>query len=100
MEFIDERSKTQNRVGFRRKQNSDDGEAGAWEYLILPEAWKAEVCKGFNAARIADEMIKRKLMRQGELRKNGKHRPKVVVRVPGEKSQRYYIVSPSDSSDA
>jgi uncharacterized protein (DUF927 family) len=44
-------SKTINRAGFRRKVSTEDG--GRWEYLILPETWKTEVCRGLDAQRAA-----------------------------------------------
>src|SRR5262249_10284433 len=35
-----------NRVGFRRRQGPEDGD---WQYMILPEQWRTEVAKGFDA---------------------------------------------------
>ena len=37
-----------NRVGFRRRVH------GAWEYHVLPQAWRNEVCKGLNPRRVAE----------------------------------------------
>src|SRR5205807_1098442 len=36
-------ARTINRAGFRRRTGSGDTER--WEYLILPETWRTEVCK-------------------------------------------------------
>jgi putative DNA primase/helicase len=49
-----------NRVGFRR-----DVEGGT-EYLILPESFKAEVCKGHNAKRAATVLLEKGLLLPGE----------------------------------
>ncbi len=39
----------QNRAGWRVPPKGDEG----WQYLILPEAWRDEVCKGLNPANVA-----------------------------------------------
>jgi uncharacterized protein (DUF927 family) len=41
-----EEPRTINRAGFRRQVPDSSGE---WEYLILPQMWKAEICKGLDA---------------------------------------------------
>ena len=53
--------KTINRAGFRRKN-----EEGRWEYLVLPEAWKNEVCKGHDARAVARDLIARKMLVPGD----------------------------------
>lgn len=58
-----------NRAGFRRK------EASAWDYLVLSEVWRNEICKGFDAAMIAKIMIDRGWMKPGD----GKNRAKKEV---------------------
>ncbi len=50
-----------NRAGFRR-ETSD----AVWEYFVLPEAWKREVCKGFDHVALARAMIGRGWLRPGE----------------------------------
>ena len=40
--------RTINRAGFRRLEN--EGKGDNWEYYVLPEAWRGEVCAGFDAA--------------------------------------------------
>ena len=42
-----------NRAGFKR-----DGCDGQTEYLILPEVFESEVCKGFSAIAVAKELEK------------------------------------------
>jgi hypothetical protein len=49
--------RTMNRAGFRRR-NAD----GQWEYLVLPEAWKDELCPGVDAKALAGEMAARGLL--------------------------------------
>lgn len=49
--------RTINRVGFRRS----DGNGGT-EYLVLPEAWKSEVCAGFDATMVAKALVGRGLL--------------------------------------
>jgi putative DNA primase/helicase len=79
-------TRTINRAGFRRRTGSGDAER--WEYLILPETWRGEVCKGLDAKRTADMLAVRGLLLGGTER----HRA-VTVRIKGEGSLRVYIVS-------
>jgi putative DNA primase/helicase len=79
-----EMARTINRAGFRRR--TDDGDA--WEYLILPETWKAEVCKGLDARQTADMLAGRGLL----VGSTKRHRS-VLVRIPTEGSRRVYVVS-------
>jgi len=61
---------TINRVGFRRRG------ADGWEYLILPEAWKKEVCKGLDPVRAANVLKDAGFLVPGE----GRHlMPKVSI---------------------
>lgn len=72
-----------NRVGFRRK-----GEGGCTEFIILPESFRVEVCKGFSerrAARVLAEAGWLKLSQVGQLKSErrlpdlGKVRTYIVV---------------------
>jgi hypothetical protein len=58
----------------------DGGESG-WDYFILPEAWKAEVCRGFDAKTLAHAMILRGLLLPD---RDGKHLAK-TIEIPGYK---------------
>jgi len=82
---------TINRVGFRRKDAKGD-----WEYLILPESWKDEVCKGLDHVRAANV-----LKDVGHLTPGDGHHltPKVLISGYGRK--RYYLINSSilDGSD-
>jgi uncharacterized protein (DUF927 family) len=76
---------TLNRAGWRRRVDvGDDG----WEFLILPETWKTEVCKGLNARRTADLLAARGLL----LGATGRHRSATVT-IPTEGKRRVYRVS-------
>ncbi len=79
-----------NRVGFRRQ--TDDG---GIEYLVLPEAWKSEVCVGFDATAVAKALHARGMLiprADGKLANN--------ARLPGFKgAARVYILSPALMAD-
>lgn len=78
-------ARTINRAGFRRRTGGRD----AWEYLILPETWKTEVCKGLDAKRTAELLDKRGFLMRGT--KQG--RLALSVRIPAEGVRRVYVVS-------
>jgi uncharacterized protein (DUF927 family) len=77
--------KTVNRAGFRRLEN--DGRGGRWEYYVLPEAWRQEVCKGLDAKAIAQAMADRKWLRPDGSRLTPK------PHIPGHGSTRVYVVT-------
>jgi uncharacterized protein (DUF927 family) len=56
---IDEKHapRTAYRAGFRRPVSTVDGQA--WEFFILPDVWRDEVCKGFNSVAVARLMHSR-----------------------------------------
>ena len=66
-----------NRVGYTGEY---EGEAEFW---VLPEAFRKQLCRGFKAGRVANE-----LKRQGLLRSD-KARPDVKVTVKGEDGNQY-----------
>ncbi|HEY4044452.1 MAG TPA: DUF927 domain-containing protein, partial [Rhodopila sp.] len=80
-------TRTINRAGFRRRVVEGGGNE-SWEYLILPEAWKNEICKGLDAKRTAELLVRRNLLVGGTAR----HRAASVT-IPGEGKRRAYIVS-------
>ncbi|GAB4069570.1 DUF927 domain-containing protein [Ancylobacter sonchi] len=61
-----------NRVGFRRRSD-----AGGTEYLVLPEAWRTEVCSGLDAAAVAKTLARRGCLVTGN---DGK--PQIKTRLP------------------
>lgn len=54
------RERTINRVGFRRRCAN-----GGVEYLVLPEAWKSDVCIGQDPVAVARALLKRGLLVPG-----------------------------------
>jgi uncharacterized protein (DUF927 family) len=78
--------RTINRAGFRRRVPDGTDE---WEFLVLPEAWKNEVCKALNAKATADLLIERELMRCSDY---PRHRSDLVM-ITGEGRRRVYRVS-------
>ena len=78
----DDGTKTIYRAGYRRQAGDIS------EFLILPEAWKNEVCKGLNPQRTADMLAKRGWLIGGDSR----HRASLVT-IPGEGKLRLYVVS-------
>ena len=52
---------TINRAGWRRRSNPTDPQS-AWEYLILPGAWKSELCAGFNASTVGRSLADKGLL--------------------------------------
>ncbi len=84
--------RTVNRAGFRRRAGD------AWGYLIFPQTWRAEVCKGLDPKLVADALIARGLL----LGSTRRHRA-ASEWVPGHgKKLRVYIVSGAilESGDA
>ncbi|WP_338662607.1 DUF927 domain-containing protein [Pararoseomonas sp. SCSIO 73927] len=77
--------RTTNRAGWRRRPAGDrDG----WEYLILPQAWTNDVCKGMDPKRVAAVLASQGLLAAGRKGKSSD-----VVKVPGEGNVRVYRVS-------
>ena len=76
----DTRIPVRDRAGYRRQIE------GAWEFYITPEAWKGEVCRGYNATTIAAEMVRRGFI-QG-----GTDQVARSLTVPGEGKKRLYCV--------
>jgi uncharacterized protein (DUF927 family) len=75
-----------NRAGFKRRATAD----GPWEFLILPEVWKTEVCRGHDSRLIAREMAGRGLLIPGT-----DNKPAALERVPGIGPTKLYRVAPS-----
>jgi uncharacterized protein (DUF927 family) len=74
--------RTINRVGFRRRHG--DG----WHYLILPESWRNEVCRGLDPARVAKLLIGQRLMLP-----DSDGRPDRKERITGHGRIRVFVVS-------
>jgi putative DNA primase/helicase len=82
MEPVDTEPRTFNRVGFWR-----EGEAGR-EFLVTSEAWRAEVCAGMDANRVA-----KVLATHGLLKKDTAGRNSITVTLPGLGKARCYVIS-------
>lgn len=81
-------SRTNNRAGYRRVEDGPDD--GRWEYLIFPEAWRKEVCKGLDAKRAA-----KVLYEAGHLKVGDPGRPTKSVRIPEEGLKRFFVLKNS-----
>ncbi|MFT8243957.1 DUF927 domain-containing protein [Roseomonas sp. BN140053] len=71
-----------NRAGWRRRAGED-----RWEYLILPEAWRDEVCRGLDGQQVARALDAAGLLERGE----GKNLA-ARVSIPGEGRPRLFVV--------
>ena len=80
--------RTINRAGFARPATRDSEDVA--EYLILPEAWKDEVCRGLDSKRAASILLSR-----GLLRGESSGRTTVREQLPGIGRSRVYAVSAS-----
>ncbi|WP_340675699.1 DUF927 domain-containing protein [Paraperlucidibaca sp.] len=77
-----------NRVGFIRESNNGR------EFLVMPEAFKVEICKGLDPKEVAAELIA-----IGWLKHEGRHHT-VKTTVAGLPSSRYYVFTPQLWEDA
>ncbi|MDL2291176.1 hypothetical protein LJC09_03640, partial [Desulfovibrio sp. OttesenSCG-928-F20] len=73
-----------NRVGFRRKAG------GKVEYIILPESFRQEVCKGLDPKRAAAVLESKGLLLRGD---GGNQRKETL---PGLGRQRCYVIALKD----
>jgi uncharacterized protein (DUF927 family) len=74
-----------NRTGFRRRCDH----RGCWEYMVLPEQWRGEVAKGFDAPALARAMIERR-----QIIPAGDGKAAKPVKVPGHGTVRLYVLAP------
>ncbi len=74
-----------NRVGFRRRASGTDEIS---EYLILPENFRTEVCKGFDPKFVANVLAER-----GYLQKSSDNKNQQNARLPGVGQTRVYVVN-------
>jgi putative DNA primase/helicase len=73
------------RVGFRRRTAD-----GAWEYHVLPQAWRNEVCKGLNPRRVAEVLAAADYLMAGN--EDGKCRYDVKRRIYGDTPMCTYLL--------
>jgi uncharacterized protein (DUF927 family) len=74
-----------NRAGFRKHSGRS---SGGWDFFILPDVWRAEVCRGLDATRVARVLAGRGLLLPDP---DGK-RLATTIREPGVASVRAYCV--------
>jgi len=82
--FPERDASVQNRVGF--KERRIDGV----HYFILPEAWRKELCKGYDSGLVADQMAKK-----GYLQKSTDGKLQDRRTLPGLVNQRCYHLLPT-----
>lgn len=76
------------RAGFKRRVESGD-DLDRFEYYLLPEVFKSEVCAGYSAMLVATELAQR-----GWLEKSSDDRLMVQKRIPDNGKMRVYVVKP------
>jgi len=81
---IDGQPRVINRAGFWQSVN------GLREHLILPEAWRKEVCAGLDAKQVARVLAERGILRTDA---GGKH--SMARTLPGLGKTRVYVVTPA-----
>lgn len=82
-----------NRAGFRRITFETSGrppEDQETEYLIFPQVWAGEVCKGHDPGAVA-----RLLTKRGALKTGDDGRPARSLTLPGEGKRRVYNITPA-----
>ncbi|MBF6570417.1 MAG: DUF927 domain-containing protein [Candidatus Binataceae bacterium] len=77
--------KTINRAGFKRRASD-----GGWEYFILPQVFRTEVCNGFDVPSLTRELVRRDIIVASP---DGK--PSRSERIPalGNKTTRVYRIT-------
>lgn len=88
----DHAPRVQNRAGWRRRVEGESTlpDEATTEFLIYPQVFKEEVCKGFNATAVAKLLAARGYLKAEP--NGGKLAPK--FKPPGEAHQRMYHVLP------
>ncbi|WP_308720892.1 DUF927 domain-containing protein [Komagataeibacter xylinus] len=87
-----ENIRTNYRAGFKRRVGTPEGDQ--WQYLLLPEMFRKEVCKGLDAKRAA-----RALCDAGYLLPDPSGRMSQSVRIPDVGRSRVYVVSSAIMGD-
>ena len=78
-------TKTQNRVGYRRNFYPDDD-----QYLVFPECFREEICKGYNYREAAKILLK-----HGFLEPDREGKSSQSIRDPKERQKRFYVFNSS-----
>ncbi len=85
------------RVGFRKPVQGQtekgvfatNGEGATYEYLVLPEAFKTEICAGIDYKHAARVLADAGCLEKGEGRNFAQNR-----RLPGMGATRCYVINP------
>ncbi len=87
---IDEKHapRTAYRAGFRKPVSTSIGQA--WDFYVLPEAWRTEVCKGYNSVAVARLMQSRGWM-IGSTEKD--RAPRVKIDIDGQGRQSVHHIT-------
>lgn len=64
------------------------------EFLVLPETFRKEICKGFD-----EKMVKKVLLSAGLLLPGNDNKPSQVIRLPGLGSSRVYVIRYGDEGE-
>jgi putative DNA primase/helicase len=77
---------TIHRAGFRRRADSD----APWEYYILTQTFREEVCKGYDMTALARELARQKMLIPSS---DGKLSRSIRIPAIGEKTTRVYHIT-------
>lgn len=85
-EFTEDKTRDTRRAGFREKVQTD--ESDIWNYYVLPQVFKTELCKGFEQKTVTSTLKEKGILHPGEKGKmaQSKH-------LPGMGKTRCYVIS-------
>ena len=78
-----------NRLGYK-KRNAQD----LWEYWVLPEMYKSELCLGFDT-----KFVTKTLKDRGYLKVGSDGKTQVTMNLPGIGSKKVYVILPTILGD-
>ena len=78
-----------NRLGYKRRDGQD-----LWEYWVLPEAYRTELCRGSDP-----KIVTRTLKDRGYLKVGSDGKPQVARNLPGIGTKKVYVILPTIWND-
>ena len=84
------RTDSQHQVVYGEKMHSDDGEGVSFEYFILAETFKGEVCKGYDVQAVCAVLVE-----HGSLTTKEPGRYSIKTKLPGIGPSRCYCIPPT-----
>ena len=75
-------STTFNRAGFRKLNDQHE-----FQYYVLPEAFRTEICAGLNPKQVTQALVAKGLLELGT-----DNKPQKQVRLPGMTPTRVYVI--------